>query len=319
MQTASMHIKCIKCFHLAHLNTSTNTCMLLHCACLLSPCLKCECCAHGQGSTKRQQPSGGRSLEGGSLADTPASLLCTVKQLSSAVAASSSAPAAQNLRAAVGAAQAQAEQQPSPAPACNDIAAGNHCAVPSSSAISQAALVPLPQNGDPPAPSDVSGLGLMPGTDQSCGLASAALTLSTVGAAEPDGCSVHVQSQLGSAAPADNSPRSGPDAEQAQTSVSPGPDAGNRWQLQGVPSPTGSHVRFESDNDSTSPSVAAELEDSEVIAQLHFVADERGHVVISFSGRSIAEPHESEQDRMQSHAQAGSRKRDTPTKAQRQW
>lgn len=256
------------------------------------------------------------------MADTPALLICTAEQLSSPVAASSSAPAAQNLRAAVGAAQAEAEQ-PSPTPACNDIAAGNQHADPASFATDQAALVPLPQHGNSQAPGDEPSLGVMPGTGQSCKSASEALILSMVRAAEPHHGSVHVQPQPGSAAPADSSPGSGPEAEHAPSSGPSGPGAGDRWQLQGVPSPTGSHVRFESDDDNASPSVAAELEDSEVIAQLHFVADERGHVVISFNGRSIVEPHVSahvsEQQRMPSHAQAGPRKRDAPTNPQRQW
>ena len=48
----------------------------------------------------------------------------------------------------------------------------------------------------------------------------------------------------------------------------------------------GSHTRFDSDDES--PHAAPVLEDSEVIAQLAFEADEHGHLVISFSGRSMA-------------------------------
>ena len=61
---------------------------------------------------------------------------------------------------------------------------------------------------------------------------------------------------------------------------------GSRLQLQGLPAATGSHTRFDSDDEP--PLAAPVLEDSEVIAQLDFEADEHGHLVISFSGRSMA-------------------------------
>ena len=269
-----------------------------------------------QGGAKRQQSNGGAALEGDPVTSPVASVLGTAEQLAFPVAASSGAPAAQNLRAAVGAAQAEAEQQLPPAPACNNIAAGKHAddAVPASHQTAPAAQA---NTGDPRVPSERHEPDAVAGTSQSSP-AGAALALSR--APEPDHGSVSMQLQPELAAPSGSSPGCGHDAEQSLSSADLGPDAGKR-QLQGLPTPTGSHLRFDSDDDCELPrTAAAELEDSEVIAQLQFVADERGQLVISFDGRSIVEPQEPGQERAQTHAQAGSsRKRDTPTKPQRQW
>ncbi len=270
---------------------------------------------HGQGSVKRQQSNGAAALEGGPAAGTAASVLDTAQQLAFPVAASSSAPAAQNLRAAVGAAQADAEQQPSLAPACNGIAADmqhSDVLVPVSGHTAPAALA---QNGEAQAPSETPAL---PGTSQGTDPAGAALAAIPGRASEPNAGNASMQPQPESTAPQGSSARCGHDAEQTPSSAALGPDAGKR-QLQGLPTPTGSHSRFESDDDGELPRAAAELEDSEVIAQLQFMADARGQLVISFNGRSIVEPSEPGKERGQSHGQAGSRKRDTPTKAQRQW
>ena len=271
---------------------------------------------HGQGGVKRQQSNGGEALETGPVAGTAASVLCTAEQLATPVAASSSAPAAQNLRAAVGAAQAEAEQQPSPAPACNDIAAGKQHADVFAPPSDQAGPAALPLHREAQEPGERPEQDAMPGTSQRTDPAGGALDVRLSRASEPDHGTVSMQPEI--TAPLGSSPRSGHDAAHRPASAALSPDAGKR-QLQGLPTPTGSHLRFESDDDSELPRAAAELEDSEVIAQLQFVADERGQLVISFNGRSVVEPQEAGQERMGSHAQGASRKRDTPTKAQRQW
>ena len=77
-----------------------------------------------------------------------------------------------------------------------------------------------------------------------------------------------------------------PCAEKQGISAAEDGQTGSRLQLQGLPVAMGSHTRFDSDDES--PHAAPVLEDSEVIAQLAFEADEHGHLVISFSGRSMA-------------------------------
>ena len=120
---------------------------------------------------------------------------------------------------------------------------------------------------------------------------------------------------LQSFTPAASSP---PDAQPRPSSGGLDAHPGSSAKLQGVPSPTGSHIRFDSDEEA--PCAAEILEDSEVIAQLQFAADERGHVVISFNGRTIQEPPlEDRGDRAGSHARAGPRNQEQPNKAQRQW
>ena len=280
-------------------------------------------CLHGQGSTKRQQPSCVDILEQDPDAGDAMSILCTAEQLASPVAAGSDAPAAQNLRAAVGTARAEAEQGISPALACNSMTAGKENADQSVSAPHRATPAAVPQHGAAGAPGQEAGLAAVACTSHSTELAGPVLTLEQMRAAEPDHGSGHTQSQPGITTPADSSPGSWPEAEHVPSSAPSGPNTGDRWHLQGVPSPAGSHVRFQSDSDSEnvpdSHNAAPELEDSEVIEQLQFVADERGQVVISFNGRSVVDLCEPEPEAMQSHAQAGSRKRTTPTKAQRQW
>ena len=282
-----------------------------------------ERCVHGQGSTKRQQPSCAESLEGNPVAGMAVSILCAVEQLAFPVIAGSDAPAAQNLQAAVGTARAEAEQGPSPTPACNSMAAGMQNGDHSVPASHRAAPAALPRFGEARAPGQEPGLDAVLCTSQSTDSATAAIAMGHMRAAEPDHGSGHTKAQPGKTAPPDSSPESGQDAERTPSSAPSGRDAGDRWQLQGVPSPAGSHVRFESDNDNDndhdSPSAAPELEDSEVIEQLQFVADSQGQVVISFTGRSVVDACDPGQETMQSHAQAGSRKRSTPTKAQRQW
>lgn len=79
---------------------------------------------------------------------------------------------------------------------------------------------------------------------------------------------------------------SAPCAEKHSISADEDGQIGSRLQLQGVPAAIGSHTRFDSDDGL--PLTAPVLEDSEVIAQLDFEADAHGHLVISFSGRSMA-------------------------------
>ena len=281
-----------------------------------------------QSNRKRQPPSYAPAPGPGTagLSKTAAAVLNTAAQLASPSTAASDGPDAQNLRAALGIAVAEEHASNS---------AGYDCAGPSALPADRAVpdLVQLAaadpcSNGSGSAPRDH-----WKGSQEAEGqeFHAAALpgtTLSDAGHADSpvfvqaarDSCQQGPESKGGMNL---SSPvHSGPPRAQSKplSGDAHSPSGHSSGQLKGIPGPSGSHLRFDSDAEEATPSAAAELEDSEVIAQLHFDADERGHMVMSFNGRSMAEMPQDKDERAQSGAQAGTRRQEiTPAKSQRQW
>lgn len=281
-----------------------------------------------QSNRKRQQPSHAVAPGPGTagVSKTAAAVLDTAAQLASSSTAASDGPDAQNLRAAVGIAVAEEHASNS---------AGYNCA--ESSALPADQKVPdLVQlaaadpcsNGCGSAPRDH-----LHGSQEAEGqeFHAAALPGTTLSDAGHAGSPVFAQA-------ARNSCQQGPESKGGMNLSFPGhsgppgaqskplsgdahsPSGHSSGQLKGIPGPLGSHLRFDSNTEEATPSAAAELEDSEVIAQLHFDADERGHMVISFNGRSMAGKSQDKDERAQSGAQAGTRRQEqSPATSQRQW
>ena len=186
-------------------------------------------------------------------------------------------PAAQNLQAAVMA--ATAEEHGTGSAACNDTASRLTSSV-ADDAFQEALRVKdiCPCSvGDAVCNSQaVSMGGALPSGGSAAASEPARLHSREPQAMSSSACSAAVLLDAGSAPCAEKQSTSGPEDGQS----------GSRLQLQGLPVAIGSHTRFGSDDES--PLAAPILEDSEVIAQLNFEADEHGHLVISFSGRSMA-------------------------------
>ena len=278
-----------------------------------------------QSNRKRQQPSYAVApgLCTAGLSKTAAAVLDTAAQLASPSAAASDGPAAQNLRAALGI--AVAEEHASNSADCNCAAPSALPADRAAPDLAQLAAADPCSNGSGSAHRDH-----LQGSQEAQGreLHAAALlgTMSAGRAASP----VIVRTAISSCERGPES-KGGMDLSSPGHSSPPGaqskplsgnahsPSGHSSGQLNGIPGPSGNHLRFDSDTEEGAPSAAAELEDSEVIAQLHFDADEGGHVVISFNGHSMAEIPQDEDERAYSGAQAGTRRQEqSPAKSQRQ-
>ena len=281
-----------------------------------------------QSNRKRQQPSYAVGPEPGTatLSKTAAAVLDTAAQLASPRAAASDGPDAQNLRAALGTAVAEEHASNIAGYACAELSAlPADLTVPD---LVQLAAADPSSNGSGSAPrDDLKGSQEVEGQESYAAALPGTMLSDTGHSASP----VFAQT-------AKNSCQEGPESKGGMNFSSPGhsgppgaqskplsgvahsPSGHSSGQLKGIPGPSGSHLHFDSDAEEATPSAASELEDSEVIAQLHFDADERGHMVISFNGRSMAEIPQDKDERAQSGTQAGTgRQEQSPAKYQRQW
>ena len=302
-----------------------------------------------QGSKKRQQTavSGPPEKQEGSQRahrDSVAAMLSTAQQLAPLVSPSSDSPSAQNLPAE------EQEQSASPLPSGNGMPAAQNLQTAVMAAAAEehgtgsAACNNTPSRltssladgnvAEALSSKDVES-GMLNAVCSSVALSMGGKLLSNGSAAasqpsqlhnrEPQAvsisvCSAAVLLEAGSM----------PCAEKDSISADEDGQIGSRLQLQGLPVAIGSHTRFDSDDDSSR--AASVLEDSEVIAQLDFEADERGHLVISFSGRSMAPEladsswgnrapflADSREDGAGSHRQAGARQQDHLPKIPKHW
>ena len=259
-----------------------------------------------QGAKKRQQAavSGPPEKQDGAQRahrDSVAAVLSTAQQLAPHVSQSTASPSAQELRAAGNGPSALLLPSGNGMPAAQNLQAavaaaaaeehGNDSAACNSTA---SRLVSSAAGKDVEEALSSRLIDALGARDAICD--SAAVSM---GGASPSGSSVAASQPLlmhdggreamsSPACPAGMLPKAGsaPRAEQQSISADEDGQMGSRLQLQGLPVSIGSHTRFDSDDES--PLAAPVLEDSEVIAQLDFEADEHGHLVISFNGRSMA-------------------------------
>ena len=227
-----------------------------------------------QGSKKRQQAavSGPPEKQEGSQRahrESVAAMLSTAQQLTPHVLQSNGSPSAQNPPAAV------QEQLAAPLPSGNGMpAAQNLQAAVMAAAAEEHGTGSAACNNTASRLTSSKNIGLLGMGNAVCNSADVSMngTLPSNGSAA---CSAAVLLDAGSA----------PCAEKQSISAAEDGQTGSRLQLQGLPVAIGSHTRFDSDDEL--PLAVSVLEDSEVIAQLAFEADEHGQLVISFSGRNM--------------------------------
>jgi len=210
-----------------------------------------------QGNKKRQQPSTADSLNTACDISVTAAAICgTAEQLAFPLTTSNDAPAAQNLQAALGTAEIEANIGLS-GPACNSTVASmqHDCHfLPEAGQLAAIAGESLAPNEQPEQDA------MPPPFSQSTAPASSPLQLEDSKAAKFDLRDGHSRPHLENSTLLQCSPTgpsSGPDARSMPTPVSEDSHAGLSPQLQGLPEPTGSHIRFDSDDDDNMPSAAA--------------------------------------------------------------
>jgi len=209
-----------------------------------------------QGIRKRQQPSTADSPNKACDISVIAAAICsTAEQLASPLTISSDAPAAQNLRAALDTAEIEANIGSS-GPACNSkvVSVQHDCHfLPEAGQLAAIA-------GESLAPSQQPEQDATPPFSQRTAPASSPLQSEDSKAAESELRDGHSWPHLESSSLLQSSPMgasSEPDARFMPTPVSVDSHAGLSPELQGVPEPTGSHIRFDSDDDDNMPSAAA--------------------------------------------------------------
>ena len=209
-----------------------------------------------QGNKKRQQPSTADSPNKACDINVTAAAICsTAEQLASPLITSNDTPAAQNLQAALCTAEIEANIGSS-GPACNSTAVSMQHAYHSLPEAGQLAAIA----DESLAPSEQPQQDAMPPFSQRTAPASSPLQLENSKAAEIELGDGHSQPHLENSSPLQSGP-TGPSSELDARSI-PAPvsadwHAGLSPQLQGLPEPTGSHIRFDSGDDDDMPSAAA--------------------------------------------------------------